>query len=312
MATYVKVASVPFVIPFISEKPENMDIADFMIGTIKEHLKDVLSCKPDLIVLSEVCDRPRGMPWEDVRAYYDRRGNKVEQALAQIARENGCYIAAGLARDDAQGNRYNSCVMFDRKGNVAGYYDKNYIVPWETDRCGILPGKDITVFECDFGRVGAVICYDLNFEEMRTKYREANCDLIVFPTHFDGGFLCRMFAHETGAYFVNCYSGGRPMSAAYDPLGTLIAESTIHYPFIVTDLNLDYEILHFDGNKEKLVEVMRKYGNEVRLIDPGYTGTAILLSESAERTAKDIVKEFNLKTRAEQFAQGRAHRAKYI
>ena len=312
MSRYVRVASVPITIPNISAKPEGMHLSDFMIGVIREHLSGVLPDKPDLILLPEVCDRPHGMSTEDVRAFYDERGDRTVMGLAEIARENNCYIAAGVVRDAEDGNRYNSCVMIDRGGNVIGYYDKNYVVPWETPVYGIKSGKDVTVFECDFGRVGAVICFDLNFEELRQKYREANCDLILFPSHFDGGLLRNIFAHETGAYLVTCFAGRFSVAAAFDPLGYPIQTSTNYYLNTVVDLNLDYKICHLDNNREKFAAAKKKYGSEFNVRDDGYIGTVILTSESPERTVDDIIKEFDITTREEYYKEAREHREKNL
>ena len=308
MARFVKVASVAMKIPSYSEKPEGMHLSDFMVGEIRKQVAQVLPDKPDLIVLPEVCDRPEGMPKEAVRAFYDERGDRTVNGLAQIAKENNCYIAAGVVRDAPGGKRYNSCVMIDRQGKVMGYYDKNYVVPWETPTYGILSGEDIAVFECDFGRVGAVICFDLNFEELRKKYRDAKCDLIVFPSHFDGGILRNIFAHETGAYFVDCYAGRYSRASVFDPLGGEVAVSSNYYQYVVTTLNLDYKICYLDENWDRFTAARQKYGSDVIIQDNGYEGSVLLISESPNRTADAVVQEFGIELREDYFARSRAHR----
>lgn len=312
MSRYVKVASVPITIPQISQKPEGMHLSDYMVSVIRRHVNAVLPDKPDLIVLSEACDRPYGMDFTEVRAFYDERGDRSLRGIAEIAKENNCYIAVGLARDDENGKRYNSCVMIDRKGEVLGYYDKNYVVPWETPRYGIQPGEDITVFECDFGRVGAIICYDLNFDELRKKYYEAKCDLIVFPTHFHGGMLNNIFAHETKAYFVNCYASRYGAATAYDPLGHEIATSGEYYRYLVVDLNLDYEVCHTDNHYEKFAAAKKKYGAGFQVSHHDKIGTVIISSEMPDVTIQDIIKEFDIMPRDEYLRIAREHRARNL
>ena len=308
MARFVKVASVPLNIPSIKDKPEGMSISDFMLNAIKTDLEQVLPDTPDLIVLPEMVDTPNDMPHEEKRAFWAARGDRTVRDLSAIAKENNCYIAAGVTRDTEDGKRYNSCVMIDRQGNVMGYYDKNFVVPGETPHYGNTSGEDITVFDCDFGRVGAVICFDLNFEELRYKYREAKCDMIVFPSHFDGGLLRNIFAHETGAYFVSCYAGRFSVSEVFDPLGYSVVQSTNYHHCIVTTLNLDYVICHLDENRQKFAAAKKKYGSEVTIHDNGRIGTIILRSESYDRTAADIVEEFGIETREHYYARSRAHR----
>lgn len=312
MSRFVKVASVPLNIPSVKDKPEGMSISDFMQAAIEHDVAQVLPDKPDLIVLPEMVDTPSDLPLDEKRAFWASRGDRTVRDLAKIAKENHCYIAAGVTRDTPGGKRYNSCVMIDRQGNILGYYDKNYIVPGETPHYGITSGEDITVFECDFGRVGAVICFDLNFEELRLKYRNAKCDMIVFPSHFDGGLLRNIFAHETGAYFVSCYAGRFNDAEVFDPLGYSMVKSTNYHYSIVTTLNLDYKICHLDGNREKFAAAKRKYGSEVTIHDNGYIGTIILRSESPDRTAEDIVKEFDIEIRDDYYARSRVHRERCL
>ena len=308
MSRYVKVASVPLNIPSIANKPESQAISDFMLEAIKTDLDKVLPDKPDLIVLPEMVDTPNGMTLEEKRTFWSTRGDSTVQGLAEIARKNHCYIAAGVIRDTKDGKRFNSCVMIDRQGNVMGYYDKNFIVPFETPAYGNTSGEDITVFECDFGRVGAVICFDLNFEELRFKYKQAKCDLIVFPSHFDGGLLRNIFAYETGAYFVSCFASRFSVSAIFDPLGYPIVKSSNYFHSVVTTLNLDYKICHLDENWEKFTSAKKKYGSEVTIHDNGDIGSIILRSESPARTSDDIVKEFGIELRDDYYARSRAHR----
>ena len=168
------------------------------------------------------------------------------------------------------------------------------------------------LFECDFGRVGAVICFDLNFEELRHKYKAANCDLIVFPSHFDGGILRNIFAHETSAYFVTCFAGRYADADIIDPLGYPVTTTSNYRLNSVAILNLDYKICHLDGNKEKLTAARKKYGSEVKVQDPGFIGTVILQSESPNRTTEDIVKEFDIQLRDDYYAYTREHREKCL
>jgi hypothetical protein len=109
--------------------------------------------------------------------------------------------------------------------------------------------------------------------------------------------LRNIFAHETGAYFVSCYAGRFNDAEVFDPLGYSMVKSTNYHYSIVTTLNLDYKICHLDGNREKFAAAKRKYGSEVTIHDNGYIGTIILRSESPDRTAEDIVKEFDMPER---------------
>ena len=59
-------------------------------------------------------------------------------------------------------------MLLDRQGKLVGYYDKTFPTIGEIEE-GILPGHGAVVFDTDFGRVGAMICFDFNFPEVCSR-----------------------------------------------------------------------------------------------------------------------------------------------
>ena len=59
----------------------------------------------------------------------------VTGRIAEFAKKNNCYVACPVYTKKA-GNFYNSCLLIDRKGNIAGAYNKMHPVKDE-----ILTGK---------------------------------------------------------------------------------------------------------------------------------------------------------------------------
>ena len=88
MKGFVKVASVAMNIPEYRDKPEGQSLSDYMIEMIKVEIDRVLPDKPDLIVLPEMADTPAGMPLEEKREFWKARGNRTEEDLGKIAKEN--------------------------------------------------------------------------------------------------------------------------------------------------------------------------------------------------------------------------------
>ena len=295
MANYVRVATISIHPRSIHEKPEGMRTIDFVISWLKEEIDQVLSSKPDLIVIPECCDRPRELTVEQVQEYYASRNGEVQNFLCSVARENHCYLAYGYVREADDGFRRNSCIMIDRDGNVMGAYDKNFPTMPEKPWYNVLPGDKEHIFECDFGRVGAVICFDLNFEEIRAKYKKAKPQIVVFPSNFGGGLMRNFFAYDTQSYFVAA-CGWRCPAEVINPLGeTLsITESHSYYNYVIQDINLDYVVVHLDLNKDKLRAAKDKYGSAFNMRVGGYTALVMLSCESEDMTIMDIVREFDI------------------
>ena len=311
MAKKVKIVTFSFNPAVLKYKAQEQSIVDYEIEWLDKHIQPVLIEKPDLIVMPEVCDRPMDIPREEIVSYYEERGDKVVEYLQGIARENKCYIAHSAVRKAKDGFNRNSVQMIDRAGKIIGCYDKNYLCPpGENLYSNCICGKDATIFECDFGRVGAILCFDLNFEEMRKKYKALKPDLMLFSSNFGGGLMKNFFAFDTRSYFVSSCAYDCP-AEIINPLGETIRKTTNHYHYIVETLNLDYAIVHLDHNWEKIRAAREKYPL-LKLSDVGFIGVVMLSYEGTDTTAKEIVKEFDMRFADEYLDWAREQREIYL
>src|SRR5665648_179910 len=135
--------------------------------------------------------------------YYKVRKNQILDYFAKEAKANHCYIAFGTKREE-NGIWWNSCIILNREGSVAGIYNKNFPTIDEMDQ-GIKASTETPVFQCDCGRVACAICFDLNFDDLREKYEVQKPDIILFPSMYHGGLeqmkwavsYTHLRAHET-------------------------------------------------------------------------------------------------------------------
>mgnify|MGYP002153774948 CR=1 FL=1 len=89
-------------------------------------------------------------------------GPSTEQVAAE-ARKHGLYVIVGLAERTELDVLYDSAVLINRNGEIQGVYRKTHIFP--PTESVFSPGNELPVFETDFGRIGILICYDLEFPE---------------------------------------------------------------------------------------------------------------------------------------------------
>lgn len=309
MAKYVTISCLgprPLVVP---ADVSNEEAIERMIGHWQAQLDRVLPDRPDLIVLHEACDRPDPtfFPLERRLSYYRAREDRIRDFFADTARRHACYIAYATHTEAEDGAWRNAMQLIDRAGRVMGTYHKNHLTPDEHQLSNILHGREAPVFECDFGRVAAAICFDLNFDELLRRYAAAKPDLILFPSMYHGGLMQGYWAYACRSYFAGAVSGA-PCTIV-TPLGEVAASSTNYYSFVTARVNLDYAVLHIDENDAKFPDIKRKYGPAVVIHDPGYLGCVLMTSESADFTADDIVAEFGLERLDEYFA--RADRSRH-
>ncbi|HOP10180.1 MAG TPA: carbon-nitrogen hydrolase family protein [Oscillospiraceae bacterium] len=301
MANYVKISALG---PDRREMDPNMDLdlcVKDMIDYWDRQLSNVLPDKPDLIVLPEACDRPANYDREQHKEYYAVRGDRVRDHFMQVARENHCNIAYSAARTLPDGTMRNSTQFINRKGGVDGIYDKNYLMVTEHTEGKLEYGRDASIVKTDFGTVGGLICFDLNFDELRLRYQKTPPDLLVFSSMYHGGMMQNVWAYSCRSYLVSAIAG--PPCQIISPQGVAVAASTNYTKYVTATVNLDYKLAHMDFNMDKVRALKQKYGAKVKITDPGYLGSILITSETDECSAADMVVEFGIELLDDYFAR---------
>lgn len=214
----------------------------------------------------------------------------IYNTYREFAIRNHCTVAGSIKLKD-QGQIYNALVYIGPNGEFLGDYRKVFPTLGELER-GISPGTGATVIETPAGKLGGVICYDLNFEQLRNQYHELKPDILLFSSMFHGDHLQSNWAYHCRSWFVAACKDNT--SDILNPLGRLTA-STNYYMRIVRDrVNLDRFVMHLDHNLEIFPDIRRRYGDEISIEANPKLGVAVLYSESDKRNAGDIAGEFGL------------------
>ncbi|UCD28850.1 MAG: carbon-nitrogen hydrolase family protein [Planctomycetota bacterium] len=303
---YVKISTIGPRYPSIDVNVDPQKAVDIIIKHWKNKFAQVLPDKPDLIVVPEACDIPGSFSPDKRQTYLKVRKDQVLNIFAKVAKENNCYIVYSSTREMDDGTWRNSSVMLDRKGKIAGIYNKNHVVIEETTKSGILCGRDAPVIDCDFGRVALAICFDLNFDELRLKYVKAKADLIIFSSMYHGGLMQSYWAYSCRAHFVGAVAA-LPCQIR-NPLGEIVAANTNYFDFVTATVNLDCCLAHLDYNWDRLKAMKRKYGPKVKITDPGFLGSVLIASEDERITVEDMVTEFQIELLDDYMKRALAHR----
>ncbi len=173
--------------------------------------------RPDIMVLGEQLN-VIGVPGTP-----DDKAEPVpgpsSDVLAGVARRQAVNIVFGLA--ERVGDRlYNTAVLLDRNGNIAGKYRKVQVPRSEVDE-GMVPGDSVPVFDLDFGRVALLICHDLSFPEPAREAALQGADLLLVPYWGGRVTMAHARAIENGIHLA--LSGYDQASEIVDPLGTVLA-----------------------------------------------------------------------------------------
>ena len=305
----IKIATIGAGQVTVDADTEPQKVVEKMLSHWQERFAQVLPDRPDLIVVPEACDRPGGLSPEKLRQYYRVRKEQIQSFFARIARENNCYIIYSAYREMPDGTLRNSSMLIDRKGNVAGIYNKNHPTIGEIEK-GVICGKDAPIIECDFGRVAMAICFDLNFDQLRLKYVKGKPDLILFSSMYHGGLMQTYWAYSCRCHFVGAIAGKATPSEIRNPLGEVVASTTNYFDFAVATVNLDCALVHLDYNWERLRKLKGKYGPKVRITDPGCLGAVLVSSEHETISIEQMLKEFEIELLDDYLNRALAHQHK--
>lgn len=308
---FITIATIGSTPTTISANSKPQDVVEKMVSHWRGRFAEVLPDKPDLIVVPEACDRPSGFSQEKLHEYYQVRKDQIRQFFAETARQNHCYIVYSAYRQLPDGTGRNSSVLIDRQGNIAGIYNKNHPTIGEIDK-GIVCGQEAPVIECDFGRVGMAICFDLNFDEIRLKYVKAKPDLILFSSMYHGGLMQGYWAYSCRSHFVGAIAGRGTRSEIRNPLGEVVASNTNYFDYAVAKVNLDCELVHLDYNWERLRKMKAKYGTKVQISDPGCLGAVLISSEHETVSIDNMIEEFDIERLDDYFERSLAYRQKSL
>lgn len=94
----------------------------------------------------------------------------------------GAVVIAGFCERGDDGNVYNSAAVTG-PGGVLGVYRKVHL--WDREKLWFTPGQaPPRVFDTPAGRIGVLVCYDLEFPEMTRMLALAGAELIAIPTNW--------------------------------------------------------------------------------------------------------------------------------
>lgn len=259
--------------------------------------------QPDLVVLPE-CFNALGLADAPLTSTAEPADGPTVTAMAAKAREHGTYIVCPIY-EWRDGAIYNSAILLDREGRVAGTYHKMWPTVPEMDE-GVRPGEETLVVDTDFGKLGFAICFDLNFRPVGEGSRDKGAKLVAFSSMYRGGISTRIWAYDFGFYLVS--STPSEMSHFCTPVGRVLGDLWDYQRVMTREINLDFEILHIDENNSRWDDIRRAYGRHVELDIYGPEGIFVLTCQHPEKTVHDLIEEFELEPRREYFARSTRRR----
>ncbi|HWU31755.1 MAG TPA: carbon-nitrogen hydrolase family protein [Marmoricola sp.] len=160
------------------------------LATALEVIKGLADKGAELIVLPELWasgyDAPR--LGEIVAATAEPVPGPRSEALAAAAREHKLWLVAGSVPEEADGQVYNTTLVFDPAGDLIGVHRKVHLYKPTAEDAVFGAGETVTVLDTErFGKVGLATCFDGDHPGYARALRDRGARLVIMPAAYEAG-----------------------------------------------------------------------------------------------------------------------------
>jgi predicted amidohydrolase len=186
---------------------------DELVATVHYFVKTLASYRTDFIVFPEffalqlLSAEAQTLAPMDAVDTLTRHHACLKQTLQNMALQYHINIIAGSLplRVDA-GHVENICHIFLRDGSIHTQ-TKLHPTPSEVDTWNVRGGNQLTAITTDCGRIGVLICYDVEFPELARHLVDQGVEMIFVPFCTDErqGYLRVRYCAQARAVENQCY-----------------------------------------------------------------------------------------------------------
>lgn len=218
----------------------------------------------DLVVLPEFAVNG-GLPGRAEEVAFELDGPVLEK-MGHKARQHQTYVVVPMYLVDNRtlGLYSNACVLLDRTGTLVGIYRKVHPVASKNAtelEGGVQPGRDFPVFDCDFGKIGFQICFDIYFEDGWQALAQNGAEIVAWPTQTPQTARPSAFALKHKYYVVS--STWRNNASFFDPTGLIAAQIQEPRRVLVHQIDLSYVLLPWQSPLRNGALLAETHGDRV-------------------------------------------------
>ncbi len=218
----------------------------------------------------------------------------VLELLGAKAREHHTWIIAPMTLREAD-RISNAAVLINRSGVVAGIYRKTH--PICDDRGvfegGVTPGTAYPVFDCDFGRLGILICWDMNYAEAWDTFAVAGAEIVALPSASPQ--TLRPMAEALRHHYYVVTSTPKDNATIFDPIGRSVAQVVVKPGVAVQQIDLAYAILHWSETLHEGRALTDRFGRKAGYLYSEREDTGVFWSNDPQRSIGSMIHELGLR-----------------
>jgi beta-ureidopropionase len=272
---------------------------------ITKRMESVYAFEPDIICLTETVN----ISWvaetktlEEI-AEDETTPGPVTSQLAEIAKRQHCYITCPVITKK-DGHYYNSAILINRNGEIAGVYHKIHPAESEVIPDNYYKGGSVTpgtlnppVFKTDFGTIGIQICMDANWDDGWQSLKSSGAEIVMFLSQASYG---NILTNQAWMNHYDIVSSTGEDARIIDPAGNVIASDSELARWVCFPINLEKAFLYEWPRAIEFDEMQKKYGRKIRISIYQPENWVIIESLDPEIKVRDILKEYDLHSFDEQ------------
>lgn len=106
--------------------------------------------------------------------------NQIVESFSKLAISYNINIITGSMPEIRDGKLYNTGYLCQRDGSI-DHFEKLHVTPDEEKVWGLQGGSKLKTFDTDCGKIGILICYDVEFPEPSRLLAEEGMDILFVP-----------------------------------------------------------------------------------------------------------------------------------
>jgi predicted amidohydrolase len=226
----VKIAAIQLDIVYRDPEENRRRARMFIEKTAERH--------PDIIFLPETWTTGYSEEvFRNIGLYAESDDGPSVSLLRRLAQKYGVWIVGGSIPEKSGGEIFNTIFLINREGNIHGRYRKMHLYSAMAEDKGFSHGREMPVFDTEFGKLALMTCYDIRFTELSRTYAVDGAELIAIVSNFPKPklnhwrVLIQARAIENQLFVVACNRVGNAGTCGYfghsiavDPWGEIVAE----------------------------------------------------------------------------------------
>lgn len=163
---------------------------DDLFEQVEFFVDSVSDYKSDFVLFPEYFNAPLMARFNNMGEAQSIRGlaqytEKIRDRFVELAISYNINIITGsMPFVKADGGLYNVGFLCRRDGSY-DMYEKIHVTPDEQKSWGLSRGDEVKTFDTDCGRIGILICYDVEFPELSRLMAEEGMQILFVPFNTD-------------------------------------------------------------------------------------------------------------------------------